>query len=510
MVAGLGVVAISAFAAVGIWFLVLLFDDVYEPERWAQANPAQAPASVDEVPRLDWHPCPFERERGADGVTCATLHVPESRFDGPPTGVLSLAVAIVPAAGPEVRDDPVLYLEGGPGGSSVAWFDFWADEGWPSMDNRNLILIDQRGTGYSTPSLTCPETYEHGYDDNIAALIACHDRLVGEGNDLAAISTREHAADVADLRVALGLDEWNLFGVSYGTRVALAVIDRYPEGVRSVVLDSVYPPEIDGLHDQSHAAHAAFNRLFDACAADVACTDAYGDLAETLDVAIERLDADPASIDGTELVGADLVQLLFIGLYDTGFIPALPGVIAEAADDPDSALTDLIGEDLDERPGHRFALPAYDDSDGTFYSVECREEAAVTDRDATRARAAELPGLLGGALRVHLEHQFAVCEAWSSGTATADEKAAVHADVPVLMLAGGYDPVTPVSWATLAEQRLSDARLVEFPAAGHAVFTADGCVVELIEAFLDVPGAQLDVASCVGRLTEVELAVDAP
>ncbi len=505
MVGAIGGLLVLGAAVVAVLFVMILLDDPYDVDAWAAANPAAPPADVDQLPRLDWHPCPFADEDGGADVRCATLFVPESRFDGPPSGVASVAVAVLPATGPYRHDDPVIYLEGGPGESSVAWFDFWSEEGWPGMASRDLILIDQRGTGYSTPSLGCSEVYESGYDDEREALRDCHDRLVAEGIDLTAVSTREHAADVADLRIAMGIDEWNLFGVSYGTRVGLAVIDRYPDGVRSAVFDSVYPPEVDGLLEQNDAAYAAFDRLFDACAADTLCAEAHGDVAAKLDMAIDALDADPAHVDGFALYGTDLVFALFTAMYDTGFIGELPAVIADAALDPDRALEDLLGEELDSRPrvAPSRAVPAYDSSDGTFHSVECREEAAVTDIEATRERAGELPGPLGRALYEQLELQLEICATWTSGTATAEEKAPVHGDTPALLLAGGYDPVTPVSWARLAAGRLTRGQLVEFDAAGHAVFTVGGCVIDLIEGFLDAPGVQVDGAACAASYAEV-------
>ena len=213
-------------------------------------------------------------------------------------------------------------------------------------------MFDQRGTGASTPSLDCPE-----YDDavweqlgaalppteelNIArdAFAACRQRLVDEGVDLDAYDTPTTAQDVEALRVALGIEEWNLFGVSYGTTVALEVVRQHPESVRSAVFDSVYPPErpIDGdvFVDNAQRTLAA---LAAGCAADPACADAHGDVTAGLQAAVDSWNADPfeATIEDPEtgeerplvITGDGIVAGLWNAMYDDALIPLLPSLPA--------------------------------------------------------------------------------------------------------------------------------------------------------------------------------------
>lgn len=503
--------------------------DPYAIEAWAAANPHRADRDLTALPLLEEHACPFADERRGAGVRCATLVVPADRHaqdaqDQPavpgPDDVVELAVATIPARGGDAREDPILYLEGGPGGASVAWFDHWQDLHLDVLEDRDLILLDQRGTGYSTPSLTCPELTDAADEDR--ALRRCHDRLVAEGVDLATVSTREHAADVADLRVALGVETWNLFGISYGTRVALTVLDRHPEGVRSAVLDSVYPPEVDALLDQGPNGTAAFEALFAACEVDAVCRGEVGDLEVVLSDAVSGLDAEPLRDADGQVTGDDLVDALFDALYDTEVIPLLPALIQQATTDPAEALDALQGaggaEGADaatgtqaaegagqpgaaDRPRRRAGVVAYEDSEGTFWSVECREEAAVVDAAEVRARAGALPPPTGSAMLAAVEAVLEICEEWRSGVAGPDERAPVVSDVPTLLLAGGLDPITPPWWAELAASRLERSTLLVLPAAGHGVFDVGECPLGLLRRFLDDPSADHAVTCAADHAT---------
>lgn len=169
--------------------------------------------------------CPFDSD--AD-VECGYLTVPENRTkaDSP---LIQLAVAILYA--PDGSTElPIVFLEGGPGGSSLA--EFSAEEwDFPFTRNRDLIFIDQRGTGYSIPTLDCPELSDETYDlSQENPEMDCRERLVAEGVDLTAYNTTENAADIAALRSALDIEAWDLLGVSYGTRLALDVMRFHPEG----------------------------------------------------------------------------------------------------------------------------------------------------------------------------------------------------------------------------------------------------------------------------------------
>jgi pimeloyl-ACP methyl ester carboxylesterase len=520
---GLATFALVAVGlAAGVAALVWLLDDsAYRTEAWAEENRAVAQPLDGAERRLTWHACPFMQPVETTAA-CATLTVPASRAT-PTDEVVDLAVVVLESTGEDPAPDPIVYLEGGPGGSAVAWHEDWLDPLSPLLERRHLILLDQRGTGYSTPSLACPEgaeVVEATIEADLDALRACHDRLTGEGIDLAAVSTPEIAADIADLRLAMGFDEWNVLSVSYGTRVALRLLDRDPEGLRSVVLDSVYPPDVVALESQAANAAAAITALLDACRAAPSCTDAVGDPTEALQRAVERLDAAPVevTVGGVlgvggatwEVDGAELVGALFMALYDTQLLPDVPAALAAAAEgDVEEALR-LLGEvDVRARGSAtgevdlRARSSATEDSDGTFFSVECREEARTSSREETARQAASMPSPLGDILTADALGVYDVCDFWESGTAEPTERDPVVSDVPTLVLAGEFDPITPPAWGHHAAATLSASTVVEFPGVGHAVITQGECADDVVAAFLDRPEEPAE-ASCAASLPGVE------
>jgi pimeloyl-ACP methyl ester carboxylesterase len=500
------VVMVALAAAALLW---LLDDREYLTEAWVGENRAAGQPLDGAERRLTWHECPF-MQPVETRVDCATLTVPASRTT-PTDDTVDLAVAVLHSTGDDPAPDPVVYLEGGPGGTAVAWYDTWLEPVSPLLEDRHLILLDQRGTGYSTPTLACPEVEEVVEDDpdaDLKALRACHDRLVADGVDLATHSTPEIAADVADLRLAMGFDEYNVLGVSYGTRVALRLMDQAPEGLRSVVLDSPYPPDVVALEAQAANAATAIDALLDACRAQPTCTEAVGDPGQALVRAVERLEARPVevTVGGVlgvggatwEVGGDELVGVLFGALYDTSLLPDVPAALAAAAEGDVVEALQLLGE-----PDVRGRSSALEDSDGTFFSVECREEARTSSRDVTAAQASGLPSPLGRILTDDALGVYDVCDFWDSGTAEPIEREPVRSDVPTLVLAGEFDPITPPAWAHRAAATLSVAGVVEFPGVGHAVITQGECAEGLISAFVDRPTDPAD-AACAAELTGVE------
>lgn len=427
-------------------------------------------------------------------VECGTLTVPEDRqLDTSPT--IDIAVAILRTWALDPAPDPVVYLNGGPGGVSLATHDYWETEvdDWrdhPILGTRDLILVDQRGTGYSQPSLACEDTVEE--------LLECHDRLVAEGINLSAFSTPENAADFASLRIALGYESWNVFGSSYGTRLASALVRDYPDGVRSVILDGVYPlnsvPSFEQYFDNTLAA---FDVLTDLCRSQPGCDRAFGDITDLLASAID-------SEDDTQPVVFDLA---FDAMYDTSALVDLPLALWLFAEGEFAAALDV----LDAEPvGGARAIPATSnqdpeqDSDGKFYSVDCREEHHLTDIDRIDQQWEDLfnqgvAGSLLNAMYWDVAGPVEVCASWNSGAAHPDERKPLVSDVPSLVLAGELDPITPPVWAELAAETLSSSTLVVSPGLSHSSVGQDPCINDIVANFLMNPAASLDTG-CVALM----------
>jgi pimeloyl-ACP methyl ester carboxylesterase len=288
-------------------------------------------AQMDYEPYVEMDACPINLPAGeieGQTVDCGYLIVPQDRHNLA-EGNIELAFAILHSTSNNPVPDPVLYLEGGPGGSALSGADAWYND--PSRAKRDIILLDQRGTGYSIPRLYCYEFEEIDDDSKAdAALRECRDRLTADGVDVGDYTSANNAADVNDLRIALGIDEWNLLGVSYGTRLALTVMRDYPQGVRSVILDSSYPPVVDAYEEQPVNTYRVFSQMFGDCAADAACNGAYPNLEARFFDLIERMNNDPADIaEIGEFFGDDLTLTMFDFFYDTSLVPYMPLMIDE-------------------------------------------------------------------------------------------------------------------------------------------------------------------------------------
>ena len=212
------------------------------------------------LPRFEQAPCEFRDVAagwpGANGVECGWLHVEETR-GGSDGRTLKLWVAIARGNGADVAQDPLLYIHGGPGIATVdSRFPAIADHPtWPLFRaSRDIIFFDQRGTGRSEPEF-CAELNaamdaiaiedppaQEALQRKVAAFAACRRSLLEQGVNFAAYNSKATADDAEDLRRALGYPAWNVYGVSYGTWPALEIVRTHPDSVRSVILDSPYPP----------------------------------------------------------------------------------------------------------------------------------------------------------------------------------------------------------------------------------------------------------------------------
>ncbi|MBN1679859.1 MAG: alpha/beta fold hydrolase [Anaerolineae bacterium] len=468
----------------------------------------RAAAQADAVPRFEPSACPFGDT--PDDVTCGYLVVPEDRAD-PASPTIRLAVAILASRSDTPAPDPVIYLEGGPGGSPLAFPEDYYD--LAIRDNRDLILFDQRGTGYSEPSLDCPEQDQLALDTldddlspetdregMIETARACRDRLVADGVNLAAYNSAASAADIADLRSVLGIETWNLYGISYGTRLALTVMRDYPDGVRSVVLDSVYPPMVSGYSQLLPNAKRAFDAFFAYCAGDPTCGAVFPDLGASLRELVTQLEADPVLVPVTHPFSGESYDLLFDGeellnttfnlFYYASLLGYYPALIRQAQGGNYSELANLavffavIGEFIDE---------------GMYYSVQCNEEISYDPVDDFLVTMDDYPDL---ALVVMSLADYAICEEWGAGVGESFENEPVVSAIPTLVMSGEYDPITPPAWGRLVVETLSNGYAYEYPALSHGVTFDSGCPVDMMLAFLDDPATAPD-ASCIDAMPDI-------
>jgi pimeloyl-ACP methyl ester carboxylesterase len=248
-------------------------------------------------------PCPADQAKALASLNaaCGTLTLPEKRSD-PKEGKVQLPVVIVPSKTLPPEPDPIVYMAGGPGANAIAQAQDLVDVGLNKK--RNLIIMNQRGVAYTVPDLACPEIDRANAEAvglpsdskvveiaHVAATKACHDRLIAAGVDLSAFNTSENAADFADLREAIEIKQWNVYGLSAGTELALSLVRDHPAGIRSLIIDAVLPPSAVSLGWTWTNANEAINNVFRACADQPACAAKYGDLSTLFTAQVQKLEA---------------------------------------------------------------------------------------------------------------------------------------------------------------------------------------------------------------------------
>ncbi|QBD81091.1 alpha/beta hydrolase [Ktedonosporobacter rubrisoli] len=456
----------------------------------ATANKARTPSKASTT-FVKTATCPFQPGEGiilGQELTCGILTVPENRAN-PGGHTIQLAVAIFTSPQHTADRTPILRLDGGPGGASLSTWaaSITGDAISQQLLSHDWIAIDQRGTGFSQPSLACPELAQasdtSADQDKQAqataqqqALRSCYERLTSEGIDLSAYTTLENAADMHDLVQALGYQQVNLYGISYGTRLALTMMRLYPEQIRSVVLDGVYPPQVGNQVDQSQA----FQTLFQGCMRSTVCERAYPHLAQDFVQAANLLDVRPAETqikdDATgntvtaRIDGNEFRNLMFLAMYPASLLPQLPALIEQTKQgnyDPLKQLYTLFNTAVGETI-----------SWGMHFSVECSES-----------------------FMMDVENELDPCAIWKVPRVPVEQKQPVHSALPTLLTSGRYDPVTPPSNAQAAAATLSRSYSLVFPNAGHGVLDTSTCANQIIEQFYDTPGSHPDTG-CLNELND--------
>ncbi len=467
------------------------------------------------VPVLEDARCDFDLFTEME-FRCGYVVVPENRDDPGNGREVRLHFAIFETDNPDDPPDPIVYLDGGPGGETLDALQFSLVPVWSDfIAERDMVFFDQRGTGRSEPSLKCGETRElflDVLDDDLDpqeyvaaeldALTRCRERLVNAGIDLDQYNSAANAADVADLRLALGYDEWNLLGISYGTRLAETVMRDHPEGVRSVVLDSTYTPDVDLISSAPDNFQRALDVFFEACASDTECAASYPDLETRLFDVIATLDADPVAAEITDFLegetygaimdGQFLLNTIFSGLYSEGIIPLLPQVIAEMEERDTSTIELLASNDLAQGAFFSYGMHA---------SVQCNEEVPFVDEQTVSRESQQDERLIDFFITASNigPSVFDICDVWDVAAAAPVENEPVVSDIPTLVLAGVHDPITPPQWGERAAATLDNATYLEFPGVGHGVSVSGECPRNITLDFIEAPDTPPDT-SCIAEM----------
>jgi pimeloyl-ACP methyl ester carboxylesterase len=464
------------------------------------------------------------------GLRAATgyVTVPEARSAAsgnyPGDRTLRIYVTLVKSLSRQPAADPLVFLAGGPGGNSNSLLRHLgepaAQQLW--LGQRDLIVFDQRGTGFSEPALFAPElepmtnaAFLTGDGPEVmagrfvAAALRARQRFIEAGANLAAINTPEIAADIFDVCRALGYAQANLYGISYGTRPALAAMRDFPDRIRSVVLDSTVPMQVSQYVEAIPNARYAFHRVFEAVTADPRVNTVYPALESVFYDVFERLRTRPVKLPARHPLSQESIELrlsgeVFLGIlcnafYDTAAIAALPRRIYQAYRGEYGTFGESMLHLLDDQPSD---LPGW--GAGMYYSVNfCDDKVTAATAAAIREQARQVPAMASLPLtEFHLGPAIAdLAAAWGARPAGPAEYQPVVSDIPTLILAGGLDQNTPAFWGRLAGETLANSWYVEVPGAGHGICGDWPCVDALIERFFEEPRRRPDDA-CVSALDQ--------
>jgi pimeloyl-ACP methyl ester carboxylesterase len=447
-------------------------------------------------------------------VTCGFLTVLEDRSE-PEGGRIRLFVTRIEPPGGNPAPDPVFHSGIDLGDTP----DYAGIAPLAQRVNRQVVLLDHRGTGHSVPSLACPEVERLGErlvgarlsdlglrEDVRSATEACYDRLTGEGIDLSAYNLAESAADVEDLRRVLGTPRWNLGSLGSTSRIALEVVRRFPEHIRAVFLDTPQFPQVDELTLAITGTQYVLRQVSADCAADPDCSRRFPDLSNALQEAVVRLDEEPVSVTvadspAAETAGHPIGVLVDGGAFlravramvsniDLHLAPRVPAAIYDALE----GKVDLVARLLSDEPlclGYQPVCGDHPFFEGAFFSTLCHDQVPFVE-------ASQLAGMAGGdpgfqeayVASPHLD----VCEAWDVGKAASVAHRPVSSSIPMLIYVGEYDAYGPLPVAEQAVASLSGSFLVDVPYHGHNVLGALECSLNIRNAWIEDPTSPPDSA----------------
>ncbi|MFT5890238.1 MAG: pimeloyl-ACP methyl ester carboxylesterase [Dokdonia sp.] len=430
--------------------------------------------------------------------TFGYLEVLENRNN--PTGnTLKLPVYIFKSRNPNPQKDPIIYTVGGPGSTtmpSAQYMNYYA-----YLDDRDFILVEQRGTQFAQPSLNCPAWAEAIYLSNLPgfeetkrarlfedAASACKNELIKNGIDLNQYNTNDIAADIEDLRNVLNIETYNLLTISYSTKIAQVLLRDYPEPIRSVVMDSPLPLEVN--YDEESVANLlnVVNTLLSDCESDVACNTAFPNLKNRFFEYLKEKTENPLIVEVKNptngivetfyLKGEDLLTV-----FTTTRIENIPLEIEKLLNNDLSSIKKQLSY-LFKKPDtfNGYGL-------GMRLSVWCAEEYPFTSQERINIETNKYPETKGLSPAVF---ESGVCNIWGVKKVNDIENKPIKSDKPILLISGAYDNETPVKWASSMKDNLPNSYHLIFKGWTHTLTTnwSNQCVMQAANDFFNTPNQQ--------------------
>jgi pimeloyl-ACP methyl ester carboxylesterase len=446
---------------------------------------------------------------------CGYVTVPE-RHEAPDGPAIRLPVAVARATGPNPQPDPLFLAQGGPGGDAFEIFPVLLASS-TILEDRDVVVFNQRGTRYAEPDLSCTESFDAAGDlllmspeesegKSLELLRACYDRLQAQGIDLSAYNSVQNAADVDLIRQALGYDEYNYYGVSYGTLLGFHLLRDQPDHLRSAILDGVVPTNLNFIPKVTENTDRVFTAVIDACRDDPGCAADYPNLEGRFFSLVDRLNENPIEVKIKDpetgktykvpLDGDGLVDVFFQAFYLPDNYAYFPKLVA-SLEEGDYTFIEGI-----------WPLFAFDRtiSEGMYFSVICAEDADV---DIAEANLEGVRPYFADGIEEELAYYADACAIWQVEQLPPSVDAPVTSDLPVLLLSGQYDPITPPSFADVAAAGLAQGINLVHPTGSHGVAFGDPCLDSILTQFLNDPQVAPD-AACLDLIEPQEFApVDA-
>jgi pimeloyl-ACP methyl ester carboxylesterase len=438
---------------------------------------------------------PCTNDDGPADAYCGKFSVFEDRAAGQGRKI-QLQIVLLPALRRDPRPDPLFLFAGGPGQGAAKLARELGRAFRRFQNDRDIVLVDQRGTGSSNP-LNCHPPERDSDDLSKIADVSTgrfEECLKKYDADPRLYTTPIAMDDIEEVRRYLGYGPINLWGASYGTRAALVYLRQHPEAVRTVTIDGVAPPDMRLPLYFSRDGQRALDLMLDACAKDSACATAYPGLREKVDAVLRRLESAPkvrvihprtGQKVEVPLPRSFAAMTIMSALYIPAAAALLPRILEDAEKGDYQGLLALAF--LNEGGGESM-------SEGMFLSVACAEDyPRIKPADIERETARTFLG------DIMFRTRMKACDFWPTGKISEGYYKPVVSDKPALILSGELDPVTPPAWGEQVSHHLTNSKHIVVPGAAHGV-TSAGCVPSLLAKFLtEASPANLDTA-CVQRV----------
>lgn len=420
---------------------------------------------------------------------CGTLEVPED-WDRNGQRRISLKVMVIPAI-EATGAVPLFDLAGGPGVAATVGADFYFTAGRAHRQKRDVILVDQRGTGASSP-LRCqaleaaPPVARMYPPEDVAS---CRE-VLARGHDLTQYTTAAAVRDLEAVRAALGAERIDLFGISYGTKLGQAYIRAYPDRVRAAAFLGTVPIGLRTPLDHAASAERTLRDIFADCAASEGCAAAYPRLQDDWQTLLARFEAGSVRMRigeaDVDVARGPFAESLRAQMTTDAGQRRIPSLVHAAARGDFKPFADAIG------PGGSSPI-----AEGLYLSIECSE-------GAPRIASADIPAATAGTFlgRYRVDEQLGACQAWPQREVPEAFFAPVRSDVPALFLAGGRDHVAPLRYAKDVSAGFPRSRLVvveEMPHFPVAMSNLE-CLDAMLLAFYDAGDAAAVDTACVASM----------